>query len=159
MKFLNVKLRVSIEYSDIDYYCKSSAISVPFVFTIELDDNNKAIRGILKKDKYKSYSLEQKELENIQIISENNLAWIKSIKLSDGLLKLFAYNDSHLKSMCSPPEDLKDLNSNEALIDFGVSSIGYLLPQILNSNQIIVYGKNSKNESYQIKLSLTQIRL
>lgn len=158
MFILTTKLRVSIEYSDIEYYCKSSAISKPFVFTLEVNDQNKAVRGSLRKDRNPLYSLKKEELDNIHIISESNIAWIKSLLLSDDLLRLFIYNDSNYRNMCSPPENLPDLKTDDYLIDFGVSSIGYLLPGMLPSNQLKISGITSKENLYQIKLSMTQIR-
>lgn len=154
---LVVKLKVTIEYSDIEYYCKSSAISIPFVFTIELD-SNKPIRGSLRKDKNPLYLLDQEELDNIRVISESGLSWIKSMVLSDNMLRLFVYGDSNYRNMCVPTENLEDLKSNNSLVDFGVLSIEYLLPTMLNSNKSVITGKTSKKDPYQIKLSFTQIR-
>lgn len=158
MFILTTKLRVSVEYSDIEYYCKSSAISKPFVFALEVNDQNKAVRGSLRKDRNPLYSLKKEELDNIHIILESNVAWIKSLLLSDNLLRLFIYNDANYRNMCSPPENLPELKADDYLIDFGVSSIGYLLPGMLPSNQLRISGITSKENLYQIKLSLTQIR-
>ena len=157
MKLLTVKLRVSIEYSDIEYYCKSSALSVPLVLTLELNDKNKAVKGSIKKDKNLIYFLDENEVNNIKVLSEKELSWIKSIDLSDSLLRFFIYSDSKYRNMCVPPEKL-EIYSNKALIDFGISFVGYLLPQMLNSNVLTITGKNSNNNLYQIKFSLTQIR-
>ena len=159
IKLLTIKLRVSIEYSDIEYYCKSSAISTPLILTMELDDKNKIVRASLKKNKDKTYILESDELDNINILSEAGLSWIKSIVLSDNLLRFMVYADSHLTSMCSPPENLEDLKAHNIVIDFGVSSIGYLLPYMMTSNTVSINGQNSKNNWYQINLALTQLRV
>lgn len=156
-QILTVNLRVIIEYSDIEYYCKSSAISTPFIFTIEIE-NNKLIRGSIKKDKNPLYILDQKELDNIKVISESDLSWIKSMVLSDDMLHLFVYGDSNHRNMCTPPENLEDLKSNNILVDFGATSVGYLLPKMLDSNQCVITGKTSKKGTYQIKLLFTQIR-
>lgn len=158
MYILTTKLRVTIEYSDLEYYCKSSAISTPFVFALEVNDKNKAVRGSLRKDRNPLYSLKKEELDNIQIISESNVAWVKSLLLSDDLLRLFIYNDSNYRNMCSPPENLPELKTDNYVIDFGVSSVGYLLPGMLPSNQLKIHGRTAKENLYQIKLSLTQIR-
>lgn len=158
MFILTTKLRVSVEYSDIEYYCKSSAISKPFVFALEVNDQNKAVRGSLRKDRNPLYSLKKEELDNIHIILESNVAWIKSLLLSDDLLRLFIYNDANYRNMCSPPENLPELKADDYLIDFRVSSIGYLLPGMLPSNQLRISGITSKENLYQIKLSMTQIR-
>ena len=61
-------------------------------------------------------------------------------------------------NMCVPPEDLEDLKSNNTIVDFGVSSVGYLLPRMLNSNQSLIVGRTSKKDPYQIRLSFTQVR-
>lgn len=157
ISILTVQLRVIVEYSDIEYYCKSSAISTPFIFTLEIE-NNKAIRGSLKKDGNPLYRLDPRELENIRIISDSGLSWIKSMILSDDMLRLFIYGDSNHRNMCAPPENLDDLKSNTILVDFGVSSVGDLLPKMLNSNQPVITGQTSKKDPYQIKLSFAQIR-
>lgn len=159
MKLLTVKLRVSIEYSDIEYYCKSSAISTPLILTLELDNKNRAVTGSLRKDKSKIYNLRLSELNKIKVLSENEWLWIKNIKLSNDLLRFLVYNDENYRNMCTPPENLTNLGSGDYSIDFGVSSVGYLLPTMLNSNEIVMTGNNSKNNLYQIKLSLIQIRV
>jgi hypothetical protein len=51
------------------------------------------------------------------------------------------------------------MEANSNLIDFGVTSAGYLLPTMISSNEVLVLGKNAQNNPYQIKLKLTQIRI
>lgn len=159
MKLLTTKLRVSIEYSDIDYYCKSSAISTPLIFTLELDDNYNATKASLKKNHNKKYILDSQELKTIEIIAENDLLWINKIVLSNNLLRFLLYSDADLRGMCYPPESLEDLEANNATIDFGIPFIKYLLPYMFTSNTILINGKTSAQNLYQIKLSITQIRI
>ncbi|NBX76906.1 MAG: hypothetical protein EBQ92_10165 [Proteobacteria bacterium] len=159
---LNVGIRVNLEYSDLNSHCKLSALNEPFRLAVQIKDGG-VVRARLKKENRFGTPIirdfREEELRGIEVIEEAGLMWIKEMVLSAETLNLFLFaGEGFGKDSCVPPQEVKRAQLNRVHFDFGVDSVGYLLPHLLNSNEEALRGESPEGNPFQIKLSLTQDR-
>jgi len=159
---LNVGLRVNLEYSDLDKHCKLSALNEAFRLAVQIREGE-VIRGRLKKESRFGSSftrdLSENEMRSIEVLQEAGLMWIKKLSLDPETLNLFLFaGEGFGKDTCVPPQDIRKATTDTILFDFGIDSVDYLLPHLINSNEVILRGEIPETGAYRIKLSLTQDR-
>jgi hypothetical protein len=159
---LNVGIRVNLEYSDLNSHCKLSALSEPFRLAVLIKDGRVEQARLKKESRFStsiSHDLSAEELEGLQVRQEADLMWIKQLVLSSTTLKLFLYAGEGLgKDSCVPPRNMEIEKHGLIYFDFGVESVDYLLPHLLNSNEEVFRGESLEGNPFRIKLSLTQDR-
>jgi len=158
----NVGLQVRFEYSDLDSHCKLSALVMPYRLGAELEEG-RVVRTRISRSlpgrETLTYDLNEDELRGVEIREEAGLMWLKSLSVSEEMLKLFIYAGEGFRSdTCVPPRGISSMNPNSALFDFGVEEVGYLLPAFFSSNEVIIKGQTQASNPYQINLSLVQDR-
>ena len=90
---------------------------------------------------------------------ENNLFWIRRFYVSPQLLRTFLFAGKGFASdSCIPPADFETIPLDGILFDFGVDSVGYLLPHLISSEEVIFRGKLESSKPFRIRISLTQDR-
>ncbi len=159
---LNVGLQARFEYSDLFSHCKLSALVEPFRLGAELEEG-RVVRARISRNtpgkKPMAYELSEEELQGLEILEEAGLKWVKGLSVNSEILKLFIYaGEGFGRDACVPPKGISSLNPSTALFDFGVEEVGYLLPHLISSNEVILKGQTQASNSYQIKLSLVQDR-
>jgi|688.fasta_scaffold307704_2 hypothetical protein len=159
---LNVGLRVNLEYSDLDYHCKLSALNEPFRLAVQIREGE-VVRARLKKESRFGSSftrdLSENEMRSIEVLQEAGLMWIKKLSLDPETLNLFLFaGEGFGKDTCVPPQEVRKATADTVLFDFGIDSVDYLLPHFFNSNEVILRGEIPETGVYRIKLSLTQDR-
>lgn len=159
---VNVGLRVNLEYADLDDHCKLSALIQPWRLAVEIRDG-KVVRGKLKKTPALAppftYELTSEELNGLEIREEREQVWIKTLVASPELLRLLIYTgEGHSRDACVPPRGIANLSPEKLVFDFGIESVGHLLPTLLDSQEAFVRGETHTAGSYRIKLSLVQVR-
>jgi len=162
MDVINVGLRVSLEYSDLDHHCRLSSLIQPWRLAAEMEDG-KVVRARLKKTPIFSapstYDLTQGELEGLRIIEEKGYVWVKTFSVSPEMLRaLILTGEGSSRDACVPPHGIATVEPDSILFDFGIESVGYLLPTLINSQEVIIRGQTEISERYRVKLSLTQVR-
>lgn len=156
---VNLGLRVNLEYTDFEHHCKLSALVQPYRLSAELK-NGKPVRSQLTLPSRflppVSYELNPVELEQLQILEENQLVWAKQLYASPELLRQLIYTGKGFASdACLPPQGIRSLSEEGVLFDFGVDSVGYLLPAMIHSQEVILEGETESFRPYRIRLSLT----
>lgn len=158
----NVGLRVNLEYSDLYNHCKLSALVEPYRLSAELNEG-KVTRALLRKSARfqteKTIELTEAENQSLEIREEANQMWIKQLFVSPELLKALLFSGEGFGSdTCVPPAGIDTVFPEQVTFDFGVESVGYLLPHLITSQEVILRGKTQENTSFRIRLSLTQDR-
>lgn len=158
----NVGMQARVEYADLFSHCKLSALVEPYRFAAEVEEG-RVIRARLSRKvpdgESISYEFNEEELYRIEIREEGNLKWLKVLPLSSEILSLLIYSGKGFGAdACVPPSGIASLVPSSNYFDFGVEEVGYLLPHLISSNEIIVKGKTHAANPYQIKLSLVQDR-
>ncbi len=159
---LNVGLQVNLEYSDLDYHCKLSALNQPFRLAVEIRDRE-VVRARLKKESWFGSSLtrdlSEDEVGNFQVLEEAGLMWFKKVYLSSETVNLLLFaGEGFGKDSCIPPQGIREAMSEPILFDFGIDSVGHLLPHLIHSNEVVLRGVTQEGNPFRIKLSLTQDR-
>jgi len=158
----SVGLRVNLEYSDLEHHCKLSALVEPHRLSLEIL-NGKVVRGKVTQGSrfspVRSLDLTSDEREALEFREEENLFWIKSLRVSPPLLRKLVFSGKGFgQDTCIPPQGIATISPDSVTFDFGVESVGYLLPHLIHSNEVILRGQTSQGEPYRIKMSLTQDR-
>lgn len=152
LRLLAIELRVNLEYIDSKRHCKRSAIEPPFTLIVKIQ-NSIPISAYLN-----GYRFNQQELNGLEIITELDFAWLKQLTLYTNIFNMLVFTGKEGSyPTCVPPKDIV-FDLKNPIIDFGVTSVGYLLPKMINSDTHFIHGKNKEKEDCQIKLSLLQIR-
>lgn len=158
----SVGLRVNLEYSDLDHHCKLSALVEPHRLSLEIL-NGKVVRGkVTQGSRFspsRSLDLTSDEREAIEFREEENLFWIKSLRVSPPLLRKLIFSGRGFgHDTCIPPHGIATIVPDSVIFDFGLESVGYLLPHLINSNEVTLRGQTLQGSPYRIELSLTQVR-
>jgi len=159
---INVGLRVNLEYSDLDNHCTLSSLIQPWRLAAEIEDG-KVIRARLKKTPTflppSTYDLSPREIEGLKIIEEKGHVWVKTFFVSPEILRaLLLTGEGSSRDACVPPQGIATVEPETVLFDFGIESVGHLLPTLIDSEELIIRGQTENSERYRVKLSLTQVR-
>lgn len=158
----NVGLRVNLEYSDLNSHCRLSSLVEPFRLGAEVQNGRVTRAQITKKSRFLEplvYELNEQELSGLDYREEDNLFWIKQLYVSPELLRKFLFAGKGFGSdSCIPPEALNAVPLPAVLFDFGVDSVGYLLPALISSQEVILRDKFEGTTPFRIRISLTQDR-
>ena len=161
-EFFNVGLRVDVKYESFGEGCHLRALYRHYNLSAELVDGQ-IKRAQLQSTNTRTPStirpLSQNELQSLDIRSEQNLSWVKSLSFSPEILKvLYQTGHSLSKDECRPPLDLVIDVGNETQFDFQVEEVGYLLPHLIHSKPVIIRGHKANGEPFKMELTLTQDR-
>jgi hypothetical protein len=161
-EFFNVGLRVDLKYASFGEACRLHALSRHYNLSAELVD------GQVKRAQLQSVStrapstvraLSLNELQYLDIRSEQNISWVKSLSFSPEILRvLYQTGHSLSKDDCRPPLDLVIDIGSETQFDFQVEEVGYLLPHLIHSKPVIIRGHKANGEPFKMELTLTQDR-
>jgi hypothetical protein len=126
-------------------------------------NNGELLRGKLKKSSRfnpeLSFDLTKEELEGVEVRQEAGLFWIRKIGISPRILKqLLVSGEGFGSDTCLPLQGVSEVIPDSIVFDFGVESVGYLLPHLIHSNEVFLRGKTESMQPFLIKLSLTQDR-
>lgn len=161
-EFFNVGLRVDLKYESFGEACHLRALYRHYNLSAELVEGRVTraqLQPVNTRSASKVRALSQDELQSLDIRTEQNLSWVKSLSFSPELLKFF-YQTGHslAKDDCRPPLDLVIDIQGETQFDFQVEEVGYLLPHFIHSKPVIIRGHKSNGEPFKMELTLTQDR-
>ncbi|NBX83032.1 hypothetical protein EBQ90_08090 [bacterium] len=158
----NVGLRIGLEYTDFDHHCRLSALVEPYRLSAELKAGKVVRAKLTLPSRFLppvTYELNGLELERLEILEESTMVWIKQLYASPALLKQLLYTGRGFGSdACLPPRGVSSLPEEGVVFDFGVDSVGYLLPHMIHSQEVNLEGNTESLRPYRILLRLTQDR-
>lgn len=159
---INIGLRIGLEYTDFDHHCRLSALVEPYRLSAELEEGKVVRAKLTLPSRFLppvTYEFDGLELERLEILEEGSLVWIKQLFASPALLKQLVYTGRGFSSdACVPPQELSSLPEEGVVFDFGVESVGYLLPHLIHSQEVRLEGNTESLRPYRILLTLTQDR-
>jgi len=159
---INVGLRVNLEYSDMNHHCKLSALVEPYRLAVEMREGELLRAQIKRSSRFKPevrIELDDEELAGMEARSESDLFWLKKLWVSPRLLEQLIFSGEGFGSdSCFPPDGMRDISPHSFQLDFGVESVGYLLPHLIHSDEVVIRGRTNQSEPFTIRLSLTQDR-
>ncbi len=161
-EFFNVGIRVDLKYESFGEACRLHALFRHYNLSAELADGHvkrAQLQSINTHTPPSVRALSENELQSLDIRSEQNLSWVKSVSFSPELLKvLYQTGHSLSKDECRPPLDLVIDVGGDTHFDFQVEEVGYLLPHLIHSKPVIIRGHKANGEPFKMELTLTQDR-
>lgn len=161
-EFFNVGLRVDLKHESFGESCHLRALFRHHNLSAELVDGQVTraqLQSVTTRTPSLIHPLSQSEKSSIDIRSEKNLSWIKSLFVTPETLKVFYQTGYQLaKDACRPPLDLVIDVPGETHFDFQVEEVGYLLPHLIHSKPVIIRGHKANGEPFKMELTLTQDR-
>jgi len=161
-ELFNVGLRVDLKYHSFGESCRLHALFKHYNLYAELTDG-RVTRAQLQKINIHgpstTHNVSENEAQLLDIRTDQNLSWVKSMFISHELLQLIHQTGNGLaKDACTPPKDLVLDVPGDLEFDFQVEEVGYLLPHFINSKPVIVKGHKTNGDPIRIELTLTQDR-
>lgn len=161
-ELFTVGLQVKFEYSDLHSHCRLSALVEPYRLAAEIENGQVVRARLFKKGPHLSptdYDFTKEELRGLEIREEAGLMWLKSLRASSEMLQILIQTGAGLGShTCVPPQEIAREVLESSHFDFGITEVGYLLPHLINSNELVFHGRNNFVGPFRIKLSLVQDR-